>query len=242
MPASPADLAKVGLSLGTGLVQKIQANKLKREADSAMPAPIDPNQAGFLSELNQKRASLDAGTAYAAGLNNINAAKAGTDNALVQAGGGNTSGTIQSLLQSERTSGDSLNNLNAQGQQQQNFQQSAYGDLLNKIAGRRMQLELLNSQQKRGEWAEKAQSANMNFMAGAAGIPSLLGGGAGGNATQTPAQQEGATKPVGADDATTEAPDGPANTGEGMQMPGMLKNLGSGEAMGGLEGAVTALV
>jgi len=161
-----AGLVKGGTQAALGIIQNIQANKLKKNADSAAPPLVDPNQAAFLSELNQKRASLDSGTAFAAGINNINATGAGTNNALVRAGGGDVGGTIQSLLESERATNDSKNQLMGQGQHEQDFNNTMYGDLLNKVSARKMQLQLQKSQQLRAEWAQKQQGANQNTMAG----------------------------------------------------------------------------
>lgn len=168
--------ANTPVQLGQGIVQMFQANGLKKAADAAAPPLVDPSQASFLSELNQKRASLDAGSAYAAGLNNIKSTNSGTNEGLVQAGAGNTGGTIQALLQSQRVSQDSANQLNAQGQQEQNFNNSMYGELLNKVAARKMQLQLQKSQQLRAEWASAQQASNQNIGAAMSG---------GGSAPQT---------------------------------------------------------
>jgi len=170
MAFDPTSITKGPLQLGQSIVQMFKANNSKNAADSAAPPLVDPNQASFLSELNQKRASLDSGTAYAAGLNNINATNAGTNQGLVQAGAGNTGGTIQALLQSQRVSQDSANQLNAQGQQEQNFNNTMYGELLNKVAARKWQLQNQASQQKRAEWATSQQSANQNASAGLANM------------------------------------------------------------------------
>lgn len=158
------------MGLGSGLIQSIQAHNLKNKADSAAPGLVDPRQASFLAELNQKRKAIDTGADFAAGMQAIDTTNAGTNNALVAAAGGDAGGTIQALLQSERTANDSKNNVLAQGQNQQMQYNSMFNDLNNKIAARSMQLQMQRSQQARAEWAAKQQSASKNMMAGVAGL------------------------------------------------------------------------
>lgn len=211
--------ANTPVQMGQGIVQMFQANDLKKKADAAAPPLVDPTQAGFLSELNQKRASLDAGTAYAAGLNNIKATNAGTNQGLVQAGAGNTGGTIQALLQSQRVSQDSANNLNAQGQTEQNYNNTMYGELLNKVAARKMQLQLQKSQQLRAEWASAQQASNQNIGAAMSG---------GGSSPQTSQPNTGAASAKASGEETGGASPGwegnkgvsPSDTGTGAQTEG----------------------
>lgn len=161
---------KASTSLATGLFQSIQAAKLKKKADAAFPELVDPNQAGFLAELNQKRKSIDTGADFAAGMQAIDTTNAGTDNAIVQNAGGDSGGAIQALLQSERTANEGKNQVLAQGQQQQMNYTGMYGQLQDKLAARKMQLQLLRSQQLRAEWDHKAKLASSNLQAGVAGL------------------------------------------------------------------------
>lgn len=156
-------LTQAAVSGATSLVQGIKAKKLKEKADSAMPELVDPGQAAFLSELNQKRRSIDTGADFAAGMQAIDATNAGTNEAITRSAGGDASGTIQALLQSERVAGDSKNNVLAQGQQQQAQYSSMYGNLLNDVSQRRLELQLMRSQQARAEWAKMQSNAAKNF-------------------------------------------------------------------------------
>lgn len=154
-----------GLSAGMGILQQIQAAKLKNKADSNFPELIDPNQSAFLTEIDQKRKSIDTGADFAAGMSAIDASNAATNDALTKVTGGDIGGTVQALLQSERAAGDSKNAVLAQGQQQQLAYNSVYQNMLNDISERKMQLQLARSQQYRAEWAKKQQQANQNVMA-----------------------------------------------------------------------------
>lgn len=170
-----ASLVGPALSLGTSVVQNLSAAKKKKEADSLMPGTVDPRQAAFLAELNQKRKSIDTGADFGAGMNALNATNASTNEAITRATGGDVGSTIQGLLGGQRAAGDSANNVLAQGQQQQMQYNTMFNSLNNKIADRAMQIQMQRSQQARAEWAQKKQSANQNFQAGLGG---LLSGGA----------------------------------------------------------------
>lgn len=165
-----AGVGKSMLSLGSGLLQNLQAHNLKNKANQAMPPLVDPNQAAFLSELHQKRKSIETGADFAAGENALGATNAGTNDAILRSEGGDVGGTIQGLLQSQRSTNDAKNNMLAQGENQQAQYTGMYGDFLNKIAARKLQLQMYNSQQARAEWAQKQQTANQNTMAGLGGL------------------------------------------------------------------------
>lgn len=158
------------MGLASGLFQSLQAARLKKAANSAAPSLIDPRQASFLSELNQKRKSIDTGAAFQTGMNAIDTTNEATNEALTRNTGGNTAGTIQALLQAQRGAGDAKNSVIGQGQGQQLAYNSMFNQLNNQIAGRTLQLQMQKSQQLRAEWAQKQQVANQNLMAGVAGL------------------------------------------------------------------------
>jgi len=169
--------AGAALGLATGLVQDVKAAKLKKQAEAAFPDFVDPNQSAFLAELGQKRKSIDTGADFATGMGTVDQTQAATNEALTRNTGGDATSTIQSLLQSQRNASNAKNNVLAQGQQQQMNYNQQYGDLLDKISGRKMQLQLQKSQQAMAEWAQMKQSSNQNAMAGAAGAVGSGGGG-----------------------------------------------------------------
>lgn len=158
--------ASGGLGGGLGLLQSIQANKLKREAEANLPAFTDPTQAAFLAELQQKRRSIDTGADFAAGMNTIDTTNAGTNEAITRNTGGDVGGTIQALLQSQGVANQGKNQVLAQGQQQQMQYNQMYQGVLNRIEQRKLELQMYRSQQARAEWAKKQQQANQSMMAG----------------------------------------------------------------------------
>lgn len=174
------------MGIGMGIIQSIQAKKLKDRANSAFPDLVDPSQAAFLSELGQKKKSLDTGSAFATGMQNIDATQAGTNEAITRASGGDTGATMQALLQGQRVAGDSKNAVIAQGQNQQLAYTQMYQGMLDQIAARKLQLQMQRSQQAQAEWAAKQKSASQNLMTGIAGFsgagsPGMSGAKAGEN-------------------------------------------------------------
>lgn len=161
--------AGAGLGLATGLLQTLQANKLKRKAEASMPELVDPTQAAFLAELNQKRQSIETGADFAGGMAKIDATTAGTNDAILRNAGGDVSASMQALLQSASGANTAKNDVIAQGQQQQGQYNQMYEGMLNQISARKLQLQMYSSQQNRAEWAKKQQGASANLQAGLAG-------------------------------------------------------------------------
>lgn len=162
--------AGAALSLATGALQSLQAAALKRKADSAMPDLIDPNQSSYLAELNQKRRSIETGAAFAGANRAADMSQAAASNAIVGSSGGDVGSTLQGLLQSQVAAGDVKNRAIAQGQNNQFAYDTAYGNYLDKISGRSLQLQHLRSQQARAEEMQKKTYANQNINAGLASV------------------------------------------------------------------------
>ena len=152
-----------GIGTVTALVQTIQAMNAKKRANAAAPEKIDPRQAAFLSELAQKRKSIDTGAEFATGMQTVDDTMAGTNDAIVHSSGGDAAGTVQALLQSAVLAGKQKNQVLAQGQQQQNFNTGLFANTLDKIAARKMQLQLADEAQARAEWAAKSNDAFQNW-------------------------------------------------------------------------------
>lgn len=183
---------KATVGLATGAIQALQAHSLKKQADAAMPPLVDAGQAAYLAELNQKRRSIETGADFAAANQAADEGQAATNDAITRNGAGDSGETMQALLQAQRNAGDIKNQAIVQGQGQQQNYDSMYGGLLGQIAGRKMQLQLLASQQKRAEWDRKSKLASANLQGGLANLlpgknnmgqnaPAQLGGGDSGN-------------------------------------------------------------
>lgn len=173
---SAGKMAKTGLSLASGAIQSFKANKLKNEADASRPDLVDPNLSSYLTELAQKKKSLETGAEMASSLRNIDQTTAGTQENLTNVTGGDSGGTIQAMLQAQMMGSRAKNDALASGQRNQLALNSFYDKTLNRIADQKLQLQLQNSQQKMAEWSKMKQSANQNLMAGAANMIGLKPG------------------------------------------------------------------
>lgn len=240
--SSPMDsLGSLGPGLGmiTGGIEMFQAAGLKKKADAAFPSLYDPMQMGFLSDLNQKRKSLDVGSGYAAGMNAIGASTAGTNASIIQNGGGNFAGTMDALLKSQRVGQDQQNQVLANGENQQLKYNSMYGELLNTISARAMQLRLMQHDEARADWANKQKEGSANFAAGASALSSKMdpGGLTGGSQAMSAPSAGGQSAPTtsgagGMAAPTTEAAGGAAGSG-GAGAAGGAAAEGGGAAAGG---------
>lgn len=169
-------LLSAGLSLAQGGIQSAQAGKLKNDANNAFPEAVDPNQAAFLAELEQKRKSMETGAAFASGMQNAETTGAGTMDAITHAATGDSASTIQGLLQAQKGVNNAKNQTLAQGQQMQAGYDNMYSGMLNKIAARKLQLQMLKYQQNMAEYTAKKSAANQNLTTGAAGLLSSFAG------------------------------------------------------------------
>lgn len=161
------------MGLLKGGKQAIGARRDQKAADSLQPSLYDPQQQAFLAEINQKRKSINSGSAYAADMGEINQGQAGTNQAIVQAAGGDTAGTIQGLLSAQQGAGRLKNQVLAQGNQEEQFYNTFGNNLLQNMSGRSLQLQLAEQAQKRAQWAQQSQDSYGNLTNAAA----RMGGG-----------------------------------------------------------------
>lgn len=217
--------AQAGMSLASGILQHVQANKFKKQAEAAMPDQVDPTQTSFLAELNQKRKSIETGADFQEAMNEADSSQASVNDAIIGAGGGNVSSIMQGLLQAQKGAGSMKNKALAQGQQQQMAYDSAASNMLNKIAGRKLELQMFNQQQAQAQYAQTKQTARQNTMAGMSGLLSMGKGGG----TQMPGTPSVATPPFVANAAPA------ASVGAPAADMGIMENSGElGTLLGGI--------
>lgn len=143
-------------------LQMINAFKDRRQADNYNPSLQDPMQLAMLDEIQQKRRSIQSGTAYAPQMEDINASQAGVIQGILGAGSGSAATTIQGLLASQSTAGRVKNQIFSQAAGQEQYYSALGTDLMNRISDRTLQLQLMNMSQNRAEWAQGKQDAFAN--------------------------------------------------------------------------------
>jgi len=160
------EITQSSLGIGTGAYQLNEARKNKKAAEANMPQGVDPQQAAFADELNQKRESINTGSAYAAGMNEADQGQASANSGIVNATGGDVQGTVDALIKAQRASGEQRNNILAQGDASQRFYTGMYGSMVDKIAQRKLELQLLRHNQNMAEWATNRKAGMANLMGG----------------------------------------------------------------------------
>ncbi len=156
--------AGIGSTIGgvTSLIEAIHGRKDKQAADNLQPSLYDPQQQAFLAEINQKRKSINSGSAFAADMGDINQSQQGTDQAIVQNGGGDSAGTIAGLLTAETNAGRLKNQVLGNSMAEGQFYNTFGNSLLDSISARSLQLQLAQQSQRRAQWAQESQDAYGN--------------------------------------------------------------------------------
>lgn len=168
--------AGAATGMGMGLGQIIQGSAAKKRAIEATPEMMDPTQGAFLAELQQKKNALNTGAEYTSSLDAIGDRMAQTQDVLAGNSGGDAGGTIAALLKSQQTANQGEGQILGQGQQSEALYNGMYGDLLNKMAQRKMELGLLSRAQNMATWAQKSQNGMSNLVAGAQSFMDWNGG------------------------------------------------------------------
>lgn len=151
-----------------GVSQSQQGKKSGKDADALQPPLYDPQSQAFLAEINQKRKSINSGSSYAADMGAIDAGTAGTQQAIVEASGGDTAGTIQGLLASQNVANRAKNQVLANSDAMRHSNDVFAGELTKAMTARAMQLQLAQQAQKRAVWAQKKQDSMPNILGGLA--------------------------------------------------------------------------
>lgn len=223
-------LSKVGnragdaVGMGMGIGQLLQGKQAKIRANEMTPENVDPMQGAFLAELQQKKNALNTGAEYTSSLDAIKQKMAQTQDVLAGNSGGDAGGTISALLKSQEVANQGEGDLLAQGQKSEMAYTGMYGDLLNKIAQRKLELGLLKRAQNEAEWAQKSQNGLSNLAAGAVKQMSMQGG-------DQPAGKQAIGNGIG----------GTTQSQGGSQVGGILSQFGQ-KGIGGTSGAATSLL
>jgi hypothetical protein len=169
---------RAGQAVGaaTGAVQLIGAKAAKKRAMEATPEQVDPQQSAFLAELQQKKNALNVGSEYSSSIDAINDKMSQSQDVLAGNSGGDTASTVAALLKAQQVGNQGEGQVLAQGQQMEGMYNGLYGDLLNKVVQRKLELGLLDRAQNMAEWARKKQSGSANFLAGAQSFLDWKGG------------------------------------------------------------------
>lgn len=160
--------AVAGSAIGSGVEQLITSRKNKTAADNLAPPLYDPSQQALLSELNQKRKALGTGAESQTGVDMVRGNQVAANDAITHNTGGDVGSTISGILGAENSANKGIGQVYAGDQANEKFYTQAHMTLLNKIADRKMQLQLASQGQNRAEWAQNQQNGMSNMQAGVA--------------------------------------------------------------------------
>lgn len=216
---------RAGAAVGTatGAVQLIKANAEKKRAMDSTPEMVDPNQAAFLSELQQKRNALNTGSEYTSSLDAVNDKMAQTQDVLAGNSGGDAGGTIAALLKSQQVANQGQGQILAQGQQSENAYNGLYNNLLDKMTQRKLELGLLDRAQNLAEWAQNKQAGAANFLGG---IQSFMDWNGGDKKATNPAANSGVADSGQAGQSIANAPGNLRQGVGGFNLGTQNQNLG----------------
>jgi hypothetical protein len=151
-----------------GAINLFEARKARNEAEGLMPSLYDPNQLALLSEIEQKRRSINTGSAFAADINELQSGTAQAMGAISRVTGGDVAGTVNALLAAQQAGARGVNQALAKSDQMGLQYDSLYSNMAKRVSDRAMQLQLAERTQKLAEWAQAKQDGMANLGAGIA--------------------------------------------------------------------------
>jgi hypothetical protein len=150
---------------GGALVGGISAGAKQKKANEAQKIPmVDPMEAARLTELNQIRKNLMAGTDAMTRQNigDIGNQAATTMGAISRNTAGDVGGTLNALLKAQNSAQGAINQASVQGQQRLPYFENASNLLNTRLAQRRLELQLLKRSQALAENAQARKDANVS--------------------------------------------------------------------------------
>jgi len=157
-----------GAAIGAGagaIIGGIGAVQKQNQADKAQQIPmVDPMERQRLAQLEQQRKALLAGT-NAITQNQISEAKnigAGVQSAVSRNTGGDVASTMDALLRAQKGTQQGVNQAVMSGRDRLPYFDSAAGNLMSRIAQRKLELQRLKRDQAVAENAQARTEANVN--------------------------------------------------------------------------------
>lgn len=155
-------------AIGGAIIGGAMGGAKQQRANQAQNIPlVDPMERARLAQLEQTRKAISSGTdvmTQQAIQQQQNVGKA-AQSALARSTGGDVGSTVDALLKAQKATQGGINQAMAQNAQRLPYFQSAEGDLLSRIAQRKLELGLLNRAQKTAEAAQAQTNANINAQA-----------------------------------------------------------------------------
>lgn len=148
-----------------GVSQLISGLSDKRRAGMNKPPLEDNEQRNFLNELNQKRKAIRTGSAYSEDLRQLRSQQAGTDAGILSASGGAGGAAIAGLARAQRGTGAAYGGILANAEKRADDFDSMYEGMLDKVAGRKLDLQTFEYNRALADAAKNKQAGQQNLLA-----------------------------------------------------------------------------
>jgi hypothetical protein len=150
---------------GGAIIGGVASGLKQNTANKAQQIPIvDPMERNRLAQLEQQRKSLLSGTdaVTQSQIGDIKNIGAGVQGAITRNTGGDVSSALDALLRAQKNTQSSVNQAVVQGRERLPYFDNASGALMQRIAQRRLELDLLKRNQKVAENAQSRKDANVS--------------------------------------------------------------------------------
>lgn len=148
-----------------GALQLINSMAQTRKANKLRPGLEDPEQRMFLNEINQRRKAIRSGSAYTEDLRELGGQQASTNQGIVSSSGGAGGAAINALLKSQRGTGAAYGNILANAEKTASAYDNMYEGMLDKVAGRKLDLQNYEYTRALGQAAKNQQAGQSNILA-----------------------------------------------------------------------------
>ena len=156
------------IAIGIGAGQLLSGIIKKRQATDVNPPMEDPRQASIMNDLLLKKKQLESGfdPTTSIAYDQIGRQQSQATQNILRASGGNVGSAMSGIAMTQRAAGDAGANVISQNQQQQGQFMALAESLADKMARRKLELQMYDKLQKLRESAEETKSGFSNLFGG----------------------------------------------------------------------------
>lgn len=165
MAATGGLSAPIGAAAG-GLIGGVSGFMKGKAKDDANKAPdSDPRELLALYNARQREKAIASGTDVQTqyGVDQAKKLQASAGANILRASGGNTGGTINALLRSQKATQNNVNQTVAAGESRRQYFANLGNQLTQKVANRKLQMQLMRQSQANADQAQFVQNQNANI-------------------------------------------------------------------------------
>lgn len=165
--------AKIGSMAGQAIGGTVGGMMQRRAANQLQPSPVDPLTSSMLQETRRRRRAFETGAAFSEANKGIQSSLATTQKNILRRSGGSVGAAISGMAMAQRGAAEQMGRLQAQGMQLANQVAAQEQSVAQRIAQRRLELQLLRQRQLQAQGQEDYSTGMQNIMALAADSPGV---------------------------------------------------------------------